>query len=343
MDDFDRLPTTTRQAIDDAFDAVVQSESAPKHAPGGFVVNEPGGFLVDEPGGFIVDEPSDPAPGGFVLDEPPAAAPKPTYIPLSQIPSALALLDLPPDDDQVLSVFRNAASGWTGSTSQGAGEGQGEGMITRKDWRSVCAVLLASSTSLSEDEDEEPIDVDTIQRDGEGEESDLTPDDGEYEDEDGEEGGYEDEDGSEDEYVQPGPSNKRNAPPNRSSKTRKVKSRTQQRDSDSDSDSPKTLTSKQLETTLQTFALFFPSLPPPSTNSRSKKGKHKAREGEEQSIEDKFLGVEDIARAASLLKEKISVDESDFITPRVGWRGATGGSGGRGTTALGTCAYIQLP
>ncbi|KAI6047886.1 hypothetical protein EDC04DRAFT_31397 [Pisolithus marmoratus] len=56
------------------------------------------------------------------------------YIPLSSIPRTLGLLDLG-SDDEILDVFRNAASGW------GARNTDDEG-VNRKDWRAVCAVLL---------------------------------------------------------------------------------------------------------------------------------------------------------------------------------------------------------
>jgi len=64
----------------------------------------------------------------------------PPQIPLSSIPSALQSLDLPPDDQQVLSVFQNAASGWTSSVE--VDEMAGEGMVSRDDWRAICAILF---------------------------------------------------------------------------------------------------------------------------------------------------------------------------------------------------------
>lgn len=75
-------------------------------------------------------------------------------IPLSSIPSALQLLDLAPDDSEVLSVFKNAASGWSsGSTTSFEGVNLQEKFISREDWRSVCAVLLEHRNSeISGDE-----------------------------------------------------------------------------------------------------------------------------------------------------------------------------------------------
>lgn len=82
--------------------------------------------------------------GGFIIDDPPehelaseietTQLPK---IPISSIPSGLQLLDLPPDDDQVLSVFRQAASDWDESAAVGA-----EQSVSIDDWRAVCGILM---------------------------------------------------------------------------------------------------------------------------------------------------------------------------------------------------------
>src|SRR6266498_1739508 len=64
-------------------------------------------------------------------------------IALDLIPSALQRLDLPPDDEDVLSIFRNAASGWTSSSIKPLVLSDSSGKyISRDDWRAVCAVLL---------------------------------------------------------------------------------------------------------------------------------------------------------------------------------------------------------
>ncbi|KAI5118906.1 hypothetical protein M0805_002821 [Coniferiporia weirii] len=66
-----------------------------------------------------------------------------THIPLSLIPRALQLLDLPFDDAEVLDVFANAASGWQayGDMLDKHSEPR-EKAVSRHDWRAVCAVLV---------------------------------------------------------------------------------------------------------------------------------------------------------------------------------------------------------
>ncbi|KAF8755578.1 hypothetical protein RHS01_05080 [Rhizoctonia solani] len=80
-------------------------------------------------------------------------------IPLSMIPTGLQMLDLPPDDEEavtilpsVLSVFRNAATGWetrpgirrrrSDSDDEGAVDKDVGLSVSWPDWREVCAVLL---------------------------------------------------------------------------------------------------------------------------------------------------------------------------------------------------------
>ena len=140
MDDpnFTALSTRLRRRIDDAFDSaagIVSKPSSPprkKHKPdpgpssGLAAVDDvlPGGFLLEDAGGFLLPE-----------YDGHTASPKPLSIPLSSIPTALELLGLPPDDEEVLAVFQNAASGW-GKSSDGSRN------VSRKDWRAVCAALL---------------------------------------------------------------------------------------------------------------------------------------------------------------------------------------------------------
>ncbi|KAG2152743.1 hypothetical protein DEU56DRAFT_977143 [Suillus clintonianus] len=139
MDDtgFITLSASLRWRIDNAFDNVAGSSSTSSNLPrkkrklhsaqsGGFAVEDesPGGFLIEDAGGFLLAE-----------HKSRTSSPDPISISLSSVPAALQLLGLPPDDEEVLSVFRNAASGW------GAGL-KGSGEVSRKDWRSVCAALL---------------------------------------------------------------------------------------------------------------------------------------------------------------------------------------------------------
>ncbi|KAF8445650.1 hypothetical protein L210DRAFT_3528105 [Boletus edulis BED1] len=88
------LPARLRHRIDDAFDFVIATQSKPGIPVGGFIVEDPG--------------PSQYEAGGFIIEE---LASTQSHIPLSEIPRALNLLDLSPDDD-IMGVFKNAATGW---------------------------------------------------------------------------------------------------------------------------------------------------------------------------------------------------------------------------------------
>lgn len=155
-----------------------------------------------------------------------------SQIPLSSIPSALQSLDLPPDDDQVLSVFWKAASGWNVSSGDIK---EGEWMVSRDDWRSVCAVLFESH--------EENIEF-----------GGLHESDREMEYEESLASGRTD-DGSDDEYLESLVA---------SSSHRRTHSRRSKHEPDfsSTSSSPtKHLSLRQQQTCLQAFTLFFPSVP----------------------------------------------------------------------------------
>ncbi|CAE6444449.1 unnamed protein product [Rhizoctonia solani] len=76
------------------------------------------------------------------------------------------MLDLPPDDEDVMNVFRNAATGWesrTGVPRRRGSESDEEvsvdkdaGLsVSREDWRAVCAVLLGQKEEEEEDNEEE--------------------------------------------------------------------------------------------------------------------------------------------------------------------------------------------
>lgn len=146
--DFVSLSARLRRRIDNAFDTAAGNTSRLSNPPrkkrklhsaqsGGFATVEdvsPGGFLIEDTGGFLLDEYEEHTP-----------SPDPISISLSSIPAALQLLGLPSDDEEVLSVFRNAASGW-GASSEGSKE------ISRKDWRSVCAALLEGEDGEGSDD-----------------------------------------------------------------------------------------------------------------------------------------------------------------------------------------------
>ncbi|KIJ24073.1 hypothetical protein M422DRAFT_275224, partial [Sphaerobolus stellatus SS14] len=133
-DDFDLLSQSAQRQIDAAFTSVFRSIS---HAQGPSRKKRK------------VDVPAEDAGGGFLIESEAEQSESEEenqndIIPLSLIPSALQLLDLPPDDEEILRVFRNAAGGWNGmsgepSSSRTSNE---EGSVSRKDWRTVCAVLV---------------------------------------------------------------------------------------------------------------------------------------------------------------------------------------------------------
>ena len=131
------LPPGLRRQIDEVFDtsASRKSQRTP-HLNGDDI--PAGGFIIDdaECGGSSID---DEGPGGFLVPNDIDGNGDP-YIALSSIPDALCLLGLE-TDDEVLGVFRNAATGW-GARSEDA---QG---VCRKDWRAVCAVLLGDQEGM---------------------------------------------------------------------------------------------------------------------------------------------------------------------------------------------------
>lgn len=158
--------------------------------------------------------------GGFVVDN----------ISLSTIPDALQLLDLQPDDKEVLAVFRNAASGWGAKNDQ-------EGLVSRKDWRAVCAVLLEGR---GEEEDlEEPPDA---QYSG-AEESEADHESDAYNEQSGTD--------SDDDYMEDGSLAARSPS--------KRRTRKGQLPSDEE-DGPRTLTARQKHECRRAFSMFFPDV-----------------------------------------------------------------------------------
>jgi hypothetical protein len=248
----------------------------------------------DAPGGFLLDADAD-LPGGFLPPSPPGVAlesdDQPSHIPLSHIPYALQLLDLPPDDEDVLAVFRNAATGWDdahlssrltahgrncNSTTTGDENDMAEELVSLKDWRAVCTALMDDG---GDDE-------------GDAEGNDVA---GEYPSSEPDESS----DGSSDEYrVTDATSRKRSrksAPAGVSATTRRTRARKTQSDSAPRRSplSPSTsadVTPRQKRECLRTFMLFFPSVP-------------------EEVAKRKRLGVREVNDAATLLNEKIKTEE----------------------------------
>ncbi|KAG8923958.1 hypothetical protein FRC02_010785 [Tulasnella sp. 418] len=252
-------------------------------------IDEGGGFLPpdDMGGGFLPPE-TDDLGGGFMLAEDvdpdivnneksmdidtfsPESHPKSfldQQILLSSIPFALQLLDLPPDPD-VLAVFKNAAQGWGGRDSENQEEG-----VSRKDWRAVCAVLMANSQDAEASPDqisEEDMDeTGAVDEDDEGDEDDYTK---ESSDE------ATSNESSEDEY---GASSKRKGRKSRSKKTDH---------SSVEAQGPVTLTRRQQKDCRTAFALFFPDVP-------------------DSDLDKQRMKIKDIARVAAILKEKITAEE----------------------------------
>lgn len=324
------LPLRVQSQIDRAFDKATGSAVSshpPSSSPepvtrlgdedfaGGFVIETtapaPGGFLLDytddAPGGFLPPSPSaGTATHTVSRSEPNRTEAKATHIPLSLIPIALQILDLPPADEDILSVFRNAASGWAepdGSTARrptGATADEEE-VVSRKDWRSVCAILLegvgddaeATEGQTEEDADDDEMDVDDKSRPEAFESSG---------------------DASSDEYVEPGTSSrtrqgkrKRTAPKAASSKNTTTTRRTRTRkhpsnsgDSDEDYDDSRPLTARQQRDCLLAFAMFFPDI-------------DLDKEGEDEKLKKKRMGVRELKAVAELLREKIKAEEVRYF------------------------------
>lgn len=134
---------------------------------GGFLPEDDGGgggFLADDVemdggGGFFPEgaqdaDEDDAAAGGFLPADDPEdddvpPAPARTRLPLALVSAGLRIAGLPPSDPEVLAFFRQSAEGWAGGDDDDDG-GDGEEDdgwrrgVSRKDWMSVCAVLLAS-------------------------------------------------------------------------------------------------------------------------------------------------------------------------------------------------------
>ncbi|KAJ7145625.1 hypothetical protein C8R44DRAFT_689692 [Mycena epipterygia] len=215
-DSFSSLPQYLQRRIDKAFDRSVPSNG------------------VDSGGGFVADG------GGFLAD---------TQIPLSAIPTALQRLDLPPDDEQVLVVFKNAASGWQSTTNRPDEIGVEDTerlFVSRDDWRSVCAVLLEHHAEEYEDSESGAV-ADTPYADDSGEDEDA------YQEPDGADAESDSED--DDEYTE-GPSISRRRTRTRTARTTRSSSSAP---SASSIATPKKPTSRQTKACLETYALFFPS------------------------------------------------------------------------------------
>ncbi|KIO25201.1 hypothetical protein M407DRAFT_244143 [Tulasnella calospora MUT 4182] len=306
-EEFEALPRSLKRKIDEAFDRAVREAagSAPKAAEHPDRINQGkgkgaesksneedlgGGFLPPEDddmggGGFIPMD-TDEDGGGFIpadgkgsVDED-SAEPR-THIPLSLIPRALQILDLPQDVD-VLTIFENAASGWSG---QKVGE---EDAVSRKDWRAVCAVLFEDprDTGVKDDSLSPPPSSNgdpTGDRDGRDE---MDEDDEEDED------AYaqsDDSEGEEDEADSDYGGGGAGKAVKRTTRSR-GKARELSPDEDASGSGFITLTSRQKKECKAAFALFFPDVP-------------------ENELSEQRLKIKEVADAAKTLKERMTTEE----------------------------------
>ncbi|EJD05355.1 uncharacterized protein FOMMEDRAFT_144943 [Fomitiporia mediterranea MF3/22] len=338
-DDLSSLPQGTLKRIDDAFDRAIL-ESQPEDEPpqkrrrveqdvepelaGGFLLDGEDTNTGDTGGGFIVE-------GNDVDVEQSEPSTVPTHIPLSLIPRALQLIDFDPSDSQVLSVFSNAASSLSSSASprkyrsssrvaddEEEDEDQSSQFVSRQDWRAVCAALIPTEEGQPAEKENPDFPLSALEFEYDSGSSDAV------QSADLEESGS-----SEDEYV-PDSKSKRStraraqrgtsSPTKSTSKSstkgpRKSKGKGKRKAKDSsltpepfEGGSGRTLTPRQVQETLSTFALFFPNI----SKSKSKKNNsNKDKNGnlDDSDLSKKRLIIRDIANAAASIKEKLTAEE----------------------------------
>ena len=295
------LAPTLQSRIDDAFHTALASD---QRGSGASTV----GLTHDAPGGFLIDD-DDSMAGGFLPPPPPARTiererdERPSHIPLSRIPHALQLLDLSPDDEDVLVVFRNAATGWgddhisalpstrrrrnTALTTDESDET--EGRVSLRDWRAVCAALMDDGR---DEEDAGDVDIDDNDDENAGEiNQNLSS------------GLEESSCDSSDEYQDAetvAKSRKRSRTSTsafnaghkttRNHRQRKTQSTTPRRGGSVSANATLEITTRQRRECLQAFLLFFPGVPEDVAKLRR-------------------LGVRELSAAATVLNEKIKTEE----------------------------------
>ncbi|KAH9840219.1 uncharacterized protein C8Q71DRAFT_795348 [Rhodofomes roseus] len=319
---FAALPSRLRRRIDRAFEEALDSVAGPPRKrrrrdadpdPGtGAAAPEAGGFLLDDesggdqPGGFLVDTAATPegsVPDSTAEDDDSGTAENEANVklPLSLIPHALQLLDLQPDDEDVLAVFRHAASGWEDQArSRSRPDTSDEPYVGRKDWRAVCAALLGGDEDDTGVDDGRPIAEDASNEGGELTPLESSDSEDEYEasELEGDPSDAED-NASDDEYQEGGfiatRARGKESATIRTSKrpSRKPRSSLATSDDDEETGDPRThpLTARQRLESRRTFALFFPDMP-------------------DSQLDKQRIMIKDITRAAKLLKEKITAEET---------------------------------
>ncbi|CAE6527547.1 unnamed protein product [Rhizoctonia solani] len=157
-DEFATLKPSLRRAIDTAF-LKLSRQARGEH-----------GTQPPQKRPRLEDPESDEEGGGFVKDdqdEREESEEEQDGIPLSMIPKGLQMLDLPPDDEDVLSVFRNASTGWehrpgiprrqrSGSDDEEVMDKDAGLSVSQEDWRAVCAVLLGQKEDGDDVEEGRP-------------------------------------------------------------------------------------------------------------------------------------------------------------------------------------------
>ena len=291
-----------RSRIDNAFHTALASDQQGSEA---FTT----GLTHDAPGGFLLDD-DDSMAGGFLPPSPPAHTTgnerkgdeRPSYIPLSRIPHALQLLDLSPDDEDVLAVFRNAATGWgddhisARSTRRGRNtvatseeRDETEECVSLRDWRAVCAALMddgggeegAGDVDIDDDDDENAGDIDQNST------SSLEESSCESSDE------YHDAETVAKSRKRPRKSTSVSTAgqkATRKARQRKTQSTTPRRGDSVSASAAVEITPRQRRECLQAFLLFFPGVPEDVAKLRR-------------------LGVRELSAAATVLNEKIKAEE----------------------------------
>jgi len=276
---FHALPKELQTMIDEAFIATVRPNSSGFQKPmnkSGPPSSGGGGFLMEDnesPGGVFFND----------LENAEGEGPEGSnQILLGLIPAALQRLDLPPDDPEVLAVFRNAASGWTSSSLNSLGISPStETYVGRDDWRSVCAVLLEGRAPAFDDGRSFGNSPDSAHLDEDDEDASMTDD---YVEDNSPSQSDLEQEGSDEEYQEAAVGNARRRGNHITSSTRYLSQRARL------SEKPGQPTSRQRQTCLNTFALFFPEVP-------------------FLKLSEQKIMVADIQRIAKLLGEKIKADE----------------------------------
>jgi hypothetical protein len=303
---FSTLPASLRRRIDDAFDIAAKgfngdgdaepallstseaspTPSLPSMEPAGFIPYETqAGFMLEDsknlPSNSIIEDESSfmsPSSNPFLIRSP-------ALIPMTHIPTALQLLGLQSNDEESLSVFRKAASGWTHSISHSRPNSQSERelVVSREDWRAVCAVLLEPGSRDGGEGGglgEGPSDLALHSDMNDESEPDEESDEYQYEDEPFAGESSDEEEDSDEEYTN-----------NRRTKFKSLRNSHVHSLSSSSGQTSRTLTPHQSLECRRAFALFFDV------------------EADSEELEKKKITIKEISSTATLLKEKLRAEE----------------------------------